>query len=289
MSQTNSFNDGNKFKVNLNEKGFPLYELIYSYNFLQSLLNELQGQYGKEQNPSNETRDSSNIQRIRGNGDNSNFYMPNNKNENSRNASTRENPNEKEVVIMIENKPKFKTENTCKVNYFRFDYAKKYWKAKISKILTDFINKKMKNSDLPKRLKNKIFKPNSKLFTSNVKESDNYVFLQNDLRTIFTIGKKDNAYQKNNEDNISKIYEYFEKIGFNNLSDKMLEIKNCFEMTYEDFIKKFYESNDFINFKKEEKTIFYDEGTKKQEGFAISEYLGLIRLFRRKRNRNKES
>ena len=34
----------------------------------------------------------------------------------------------------------------------------------------------------------------------------------------------------------------------------MLEIKNLLEMTYEDFIKKFYESVDFIAFKNEEKT-----------------------------------
>lgn len=79
--------------------------------------------------------------------------------------------------------------------------------------------------------------------------------------------------------NISK------KLGNNNLSDKMLEIKNLFEMTYEDFIKKFYESVDFIAFKNEERTKFYDEGTKKQEGFAISEDLGLIKIFRKKGKR----
>ncbi len=66
----------------------------------------------------------------------------------------------------------------------------------------------------------------------------------------------------------------------------MLEIKNFFEMKYEDLIKKFYESDEFINFKNEEKTLFFDKGTKKQEGFAISEDLGLIRIFRRKRKRD---
>jgi hypothetical protein len=65
----------------------------------------------------------------------------------------------------------------------------------------------------------------------------------------------------------------------------MLEIKNLLEMTYEDFIKKFYESEEFISFKNEETTKFYDEGTKKQEGFTISEDLGLIKIFRRKGKR----
>ena len=90
----------------------------------------------------------------------------------------------------------------------------------------------------------------------------------------------------NNYDKISKIYKFFEKIGYNNLSDKMLEIKNLFEMKYEDYIKKFYESDEFENFKNEENTIFYDEGTKKKEGFTISEDYGLIKILGGKRKRD---
>jgi len=52
--------------------------------------------------------------------------MPNNENENSRNVSSRENSNENEGIIKIESKPKFKTENTSKLYYFRFDYEKKH-------------------------------------------------------------------------------------------------------------------------------------------------------------------
>ena len=181
--------------------------------------------------------------------------------------------------------PKFQTKKTP-LSYWRFDAAKKHWKTKISNISTDYINKKIKRSDLLEEYKKKIHKPNSLLFTANVKELDNCDFLEKDLRTIFTIGKENNPNQQNNEYNISKIYEYFEKVGYNNLSDKMLEIKNFLEMKYEDLIKKFYESDEFINFKNEEKTLFFDKGTKKQEGFAISEDLGLIRIFRRKRKRD---
>mgnify|MGYP006873144433 CR=1 FL=1 len=89
--------------------------------------------------------------------------------------------------------------------------------------------------------------------------------------------------QEKNENNIEKIYKYFRD---NNLTDKMLEIKNFFEMTYEDLIKKFYESDEFNNFKTKEKTQIYDEETKKQEGFVISEELGLIKIFNRKRERD---
>ena len=192
-----------------------------------------------------------------------------------------------EEEVKIEKTPKFQTEiiTSSKPSIWRFDYAKKYWKTKISQNLTDSINKNISDSELPKEYKKIIHKPNSKLFTANVKESDNCDFLEKDNRTILTLGKENNKKQKDNEDNISQIYEYFKKIGYNNLSDKMLEIKNLLEMTYEDFIKKFYESEEFNSFKNEETTKFYDEGTKKQEGFTISEDLGLIKIFRRKGKR----
>ena len=255
-----------------------------------------------------------NLKKINGIGDNKNLcksdiigevitsLLDKNKiNENNNNNSTGPSSNENESSN-IEKKtqnlnneekdnfkktPKFKSEITTliKASYWRFDYAKKHWKTKISQNLTDCINDKISNSDLPNEYKNKIHKPNSKLFTANVNEGDNYVFLQKNNRTILTIGKENNKKPKDNDYNISRIYEYFKKIGYNNLSDKMIEIKNLLEMTYENFIKKFYDSDEFINFKNEENTIFYDEGTKKQEGFAISENYGLIKIFGRKRKR----
>jgi len=260
----------------------------------------------------------SNLNKINGIGDNKNLCKSNiigedstslldknkineNENENENNNSTGPSSNENESSniekiaqnlnneekVNNEKKPKFKSEITTsiKASYWRFDYAKKHWKTKISQNLTDCINDKISNSDLPNEYKNKIHKPNSKLFTANVNEGDNYVFLQKNNITILTIGKENNKKPKDNDENISKIYEYFEKIGYNNLSDKMIEIKNLLEMTYENFIKKFYDSDEFINFKNEENTMFYDEGTKKQEGFAISENYGLIKIFGRKRKR----
>jgi hypothetical protein len=60
-------------------------------------------------------------------------------------------------------------------------------------------------------------------------------------------------------------------------------------MKYEDFIRMFYKSDEFISFKQNKKTKFYDEGTKKQEGFTISEDYGLIKLLKRKRERGQTS
>jgi len=300
MELNNPFNNGNgnDYIENWYERDIFLSEFIEDSNiFSHSLQNGLVSQYEEDHSYSDENNYYLNILKSKVNGDNQILSEFNNGN--NKNISTKENSNEneetkklqvsknlnKEEEMKMGKTPKFQTKKTP-LSYWRFDAAKKHWKTKISNISTDYINKKIKRSDLLEEYKKKIHKPNSLLFTANVKELDNCDFLEKDLRTIFTIGKENNPNQQNNEYNISKIYEYFEKVGYNNLSDKMLEIKNFFEMKYEDLIKKFYESDEFINFKNEEKTLFFDKGTKKQEGFAISEDLGLIRIFRRKRKRD---
>lgn len=301
MEQDNSFNNGNNnandFLENWNIDNF-LPEFDKNQNIFSPFFqNELDQNYEEIHSYSNENNYPPNIQENKINIDNEILYGFNN--ENIKNISTKENSNENKETknervpkhssskeeTKIGKIPKFQTKIDT-LSYWRFDSAKKHWKTKISNTSTYFINKKIRTSDMPKEYKKKIHKPNSLLFSANVKESDNCVFLEKDLRTIFTIGKENSSNQKDNDYNISKIFEYFEEVGYNNLSDKMLEIKNFFEMKYEDLIKKFYESDEFINFKEEEKTIFFDRGTKEQEGFSISENLGLIRLFKRKRKRD---
>jgi hypothetical protein len=66
----------------------------------------------------------------------------------------------------------------------------------------------------------------------------------------------------------------------------MLEIKNLFEMKYEDLIKMFYKSDYYIIFKNKEKTKYNDEETKKQEGFKISGVNGFLKILKRKRKRD---
>ena len=317
-----SFHSDDDLTDNRNETSFSLFghreydDTSYSFisNKMPSFLRD-ESDVRNEETPfySNENKDSSNLQIIEGIGDNENLDKSikidegnspsldkDKENENNKNISTKANSkeneeskilkvtnnsnNEKEVknIKIIEFKPKI-----TKPRYWRLDYAKKHWKTKISKSLTNCINEKIENSDLPEEYKVKIHKPNSDLFTANTNELDNYVFLSKDLRTILIIGKENTDNHKNNDVHISNIYEYFEKIGYNNLSEKMLEIKKFFEMKYEDFIRMFYESDELIIFKQNENTKFYDEGTRKQEGFTISEDYGLIKLLKRKRGRGK--
>ena len=88
---------------------------------------------------------------------------------------------------------------------------------------------------------------------------------------------------------LTKIYNHFEKIGDNNLSEKSRKVKNFLDMKYEELIRKFYESDEFLEFKEQQKTKFYDEGTSRQEGFSLTEDYGLIKLFKmvnKKRSRD---
>lgn len=182
----------------------------------------------------------------------------------------------------------FQTAKKLEKNW-RFDMAKKHWKTKISKVASKEINKLIKESDLPQSLKMKIHTPNSKLFTANVNVQENFIFLSKNLRDIFTIGKESEDLQEQNNKILTKIYNHFEKIGDNNLSEKSRKVKNFLDMKYEELIRKFYESDEFLEFKEQQKTKFYDEGTSRQEGFSLTEDYGLIKLFKmlnKKRSRD---
>ena len=195
---------------------------------------------------------------------------------------------DKKSKIKIKKVDKFISKDNSLPNYWRFDMVKKYFKSKISDFGSELINGLIQDGDLPEELKKIIHKPNSLMFTANVKVTDNFYFLNNNLRTIFTIGKETEDLQKQNEDNISNIFGYFEKIG-HKLSNNLKAIKDFFDMSYKDLIIKFYESYEFTNFKEDAKTKFYDEGTIRQEGFSLLEDYGLIKIFmmlKKKRKRD---
>lgn len=184
---------------------------------------------------------------------------------------------------------------------WRFDMTKKYWKSKISAFGTDKINELIQKSEnLPKKLKKEIniHKPSSEFFTSIAKENSNCNFLEYNLRKIFTMGQdktkknddktKDNL-QKKNDDSINQIFNHFERIGYENLSENSKNIKEFFEMNYESLIKNFYDSKEFTNFSEDKIAKFYDEGTKQQKGFSLFDDYGLINLFKMGKGKKKEN
>ena len=173
-----------------------------------------------------------------------------------------------------------KDKNNGLPSYFRMDMAKKYYKTKISQFATNKLNKYIKKSNLPFKLKKNIHLPSSKLFTSKVTESINYNSLNYTLRKIFTIGKEKDKLQKDNFTNISKIDGYIQNLADEQLSERILNIQNFLDMNYEDLIRMFYDSEEFLVFKNEKLTEFFDNGVLSQEGFKLSEGYGLIRLFK---------
>ena len=215
---------------------------------------------------------------------------PKQKPESNKKISSTGPTSDKKSKIKIKKVDKFTTKENSLPNYWRFDMVKKHFKSKISDFGTDLINRLIQDGDLPEEFKKIIIhKPNSLLFTANVKVADNYNFLNDTLRTIYTIGKETEDLQKQNDENITNIYGHFEKVGHNNLSDNLKAIKSFFDMSYKDLIINFYNSYEFTNFKEDDKTKFYDEGTIRQEGFSVLEDYGLIKIFmmiKKKRKRD---
>jgi hypothetical protein len=184
---------------------------------------------------------------------------------------------------------KFKTQKTELPAYWRMDMVKKHWKSKISDYAKDKLNELIERSELPNKIKQTIHVPDSKKFTSNVTVTANAQFLDYNMIDIFTIGKDTENLPKQNFHNISQILEYFRKVGYDKLSDNLRTLKDFLEMSYEDLIRMFYNSYEFLEFKNENKTIFYDEGLIKQEQFSLLKEYGLIKLFKmikKKRNRD---
>jgi hypothetical protein len=188
------YNEEDYLTDNMNEEGFFFKEHSeYCENSTSFKENNWSPQYKLKliskheefHSYSNDNSDSPNIPTFKVNGENENLCKYNNgedstsqfdknkENENNKNNnSTRENSNENkesniekvsqnlniEEEVKREKTPKFRTKITTsnKPSYWRFDYAKKYWKSKITQNLIDCINEKISNSDLPIEYKNKI-------------------------------------------------------------------------------------------------------------------------------------
>ena len=170
--------------------------------------------------------------------------------------------------------------NSPTSGYFRVDNAKSLYKVAISQFATEKINRLIKKSDLPKRLKRKIHLPNSKIFTSNVKELDNLEFLTYKMKDVFTLGKTDDNCQGSNERRISKILKYEDL-------EKTKKISKFLFSTYEKIIELFYKSKKFEEFKAKDEIKFITERFEKEKNISLFEENGLIKLFKMTQKKRK--
>ena len=157
----------------------------------------------------------------------------------------------------------------------RIEAFKKFLRAKVNKWYIPTINNAIKESDLPKNLKKKIYRPPNE-WTQKVTRQTNFDDLQKSMKTILCIGKEIKKYQRKNYDNIQSILTHFQT----NPSKSVKKIIMLFEMTYEEAIEMFYESKEFIELKKDEEAIYYDEELKRQKGISIFEEKGLINFLK---------
>ena len=157
----------------------------------------------------------------------------------------------------------------------RIEAFKKFLRAKVNKWYIPTINNAIKESDLPKNLKKKIYRPPNE-WTQKVTRQTNFDDLQKSMKTILCIGKETKKYQRKNYDNIQSILTRFQKKP----SKSVEKIIMLFQMTYEKAIEMFYESKEFMELKNVDTAMKYDEMLKSQKGISIFEEKGLVRVFK---------
>ena len=160
---------------------------------------------------------------------------------------------------------------------WRLDYCIKIIKAAINEYATKKLNKLIIESDLPEIYKKKINKPNYELFTGKDSIKDNSKFLPKLLREIYTIGKNIKPKQKINHEILLNILDYFKQFGINDLPETFQKILNFLEMTYEDLITSFYDSEEFKDFKEDIKSKFCEYGIEKQNKSQKNKKISILK------------
>ena len=168
----------------------------------------------------------------------------------------------------------------------RIDYAIKNIKVYIIKNLKILGNQLIKNCNFPKKLKRlKLFSPSYKYFTGNSNDKDNKIFLNFTVEKIFSypegkIQKNDNRLQRQNKEIIKTLIEYIDEEFPDEIPENFQKLKKFFDMTFQDAIILFYESNQFNDFSSSKKTIFLDNQFIKAKGFSLLEKNGFLKLIK---------
>ena len=150
------------------------------------------------------------------------------------------------------------------------------FKSFLGKSFIKYINDKLKKST---KRRIKFFSFNYKKFTLNVSYSENKKWLNEKMKDLLVLGSEPN--QLKNEKALKSMYRRKEE-EFN-------EIKYLLELTYKDIIQRFYRSNFFEDFKKQQKIMQLNENFKNIMNNSILEVDGFIHFIcTRKGNKEKQ-
>ena len=171
----------------------------------------------------------------------------------------------------------------------RIDYLKKFYKKYFSSFSKNYANDLIQESELPENFKKKqLSMPNSKSFTGNVKEKDNYTFLDFSIKEMFCYYKNEKckiSRQINNKKLINGIMDY---IGGLENPENFEELINFFNMSVEEGYKLFEESESFRAFCRDPKIIFLDKEFRAQKGFSLRSKNGFVYLTKMYRKKLKQ-
>ena len=168
---------------------------------------------------------------------------------------------------------------TADQKLYRNDYfIKKIKVSCFSDYATDELNQLLKNCAFPKELKiNKIYMPNNKAFTSIANLKKNKEFLPLKLFNIFSMQNGNGQNQIKNGDNFITIFNSKNQAGNIEAYEELIKFLN---LTAEEVINKYYDSQEFESFKSKSEIIAYDDAFFKEKKFSLLEDGGFIRLIK---------
>jgi hypothetical protein len=211
------------------------------------------------------------------------FYLEKEKKQKSTNITTDKSKNGK-IELKKENIFGLETNKQMEI-LPRIDYAIKNFKVTAVKFIKEYGNKLIKDCKFKGELKNKkLFSPSNKYFTGISNEKENNIFLDFTVAELLSypndeFGKiQDNRLQQNNKKIIQEMREEINNKKI--ITKEYKELIDYFNMTFEEALLLFYQSNEFKEYKESEKAKFLDGQFIKVKGFSLLEKNAFISMMR---------
>lgn len=187
----------------------------------------------------------------------------------------------KELIIKDNDMSLCKSQGNSSASLYRQDYYVKQFKVQYSIWLRNILNQKLKL--LIAETKNcrrhlKFYPLNSLKFTANPKYEDNKYFLSLKIKEILIVGINGikSSNQRKNKENIEIIENNIYKQN-KNANDDLLKFLN---ITMEESIKIFYQSEQFLKFKESQQAKLNDKKFEQEKSFSLLKEYGFIHLIK---------